>query len=79
MAGSQLFEKGYRRNLKSHFGAFNIQWASVSNRNLSLKYFSILHFSTKMDETFCGVRVDAKAAGNNFLRSLDTLEMLENG
>ena len=32
-----------------------------------------------MDETFCGVRVDAKAAKNNFLRSLDTLEMLENG
>ena len=31
-----------------------------------------------MAEIFCGVKVDAKAAGNNFLRSLDTLEMLEN-
>ena len=34
---------------------------------------------TKMAEIFCGVKVDASAAGNNFLRSLDTLEMLENG
>ena len=31
-----------------------------------------------MAEIFCGVKVDAKASGNNFLRSLDTLEMLEN-
>ena len=24
---SQLFEKGSRRNLKSYFGAFNMQWS----------------------------------------------------
>ena len=30
-------------------------------------------------ENGCGVRVDAKAAGNNFLGSLDILEMLEKG
>ena len=29
--------------------------------------------------SFVGVRVDAKAAGNNFLGSLDILELLENG
>ena len=37
------------------------------------------HLLTKMAEIFCGVKVDAKAARNNLLRSLDTLEMLENG
>ena len=45
----------------------------------ALKYLSTFHFLTKMDETFCGVRVDAKAAGNNFLGSLEILEMLEKG
>ena len=75
----QLFEKGFWRNIKSHFGAFNTQWKLVSNWNPSLKYLSTLHFLTKMAEIFCGVKGDAKAAGNNFLRILDTLEMLENG
>ena len=75
----QLFEKGSGRNLKYHFGAFNTQWKLVSNWNPSLKYLSTLHFLTKMAEIFCGVKGDAKAAGNNFLRILDTLEMLENG
>ena len=32
-----------------------------------------------MAEIFCGVKVDAKTAGNYFLRGLGTLEMLENG
>ena len=79
IGGAQLFEKGSGRNLKSHFGAFNTQWKLVSNWNPSLKYLSTLHFLTKMAEIFCGVKGDAKAAGNNFLRILDTLEMLENG
>ena len=76
---SQLFERGSRRNIKSHFGAFNLQWALLSNWNPWLKYLSTFHFLTKMAEIFFGVKGDAKAAGNNFLRSLDTLEMLENG
>ena len=76
---TQLFERGSGRNLKSHFGAFNTQWTFLSNWNPSLKYFSTFHFLTKLVEIFCGVKVDAKAAGNNFLRSLDTLKMLENG
>ena len=75
---SQLFERGSRRNIKSHFGAFNLQWALLSNWNPWLKYLSTFHFLTKMAEIFCGVKVDAKASGNNFLRSLDSLEMLEN-
>ena len=50
----------------------------MSNWNPSLKYLSTFHFLTKMAEIFCGVKVDAKAAGNNFLMSVDTLEMLEN-
>ena len=32
-----------------------------------------------MAEIFCDVKVDAKAPANIFLRSLDTLKMLENG
>ena len=76
---TQLFEKGFRRNLKSCFGAFNTQWTLVSNWNPSLKYLSLFHFLMKMAEIFCGVKVDAKAAGNNLLGSLDTLEVLENG
>ena len=32
-----------------------------------------------MAELFWGVKVDDKAAGNNFLKSLDILEMLEIG
>ena len=51
----------------------------MSNWNISLKYLSAFHFLTKMDQTFCGVRVDAKAAGDNFLECLDTLEMLGKG
>ena len=51
----------------------------MSNWNISQKNLSAFHFLEKMDETFCGVRVDAKAAGNNFWKSLDNLEMLENG
>ena len=76
---TQLFERGSRRNLKSYFGAFNTQWILVSNWKPSLKYLSTFYFFTKLVQFFCGVKVDAKAAGNNFLRSLDTLEMLENG
>ena len=76
---AQLFEKGSRRNLKSYFGAFNTQWKLVSYWNPSLKYLLTFQFLTKMAEIFCGVKGDAKAAGNNFLRSFDTLEMLENG
>ena len=77
---SQLFGKGSRKNLKSQFGAFiNTPWTLVSKQNPSLKYLSAFHFLTKMDEILCGVKVDAKTAGNNFLRSLATLEMLENG
>ena len=79
MKSSQLFEKGSRKNLKSHFGAFNTKWKLVSNWNPSLKYLSTFHFLTKLAEIFCGVKGDAKPAGNIFLRSLDTLEMLENG
>ena len=51
----------------------------MSNWNISLKCMSAFHFLVKMDEPFCGVRVDANAAGNNFLGSLDILEMLEKG
>ena len=51
----------------------------MSNWNISLKNLSAFYFLEKMDEFFCGVRVDAKAAGNNFLGSLDILEMLEKG
>ena len=47
------------------------KWASVSNKNLSLKYFSM-----KMYKIFCCDRVDAKAAANKFLRSQDTLQCL---
>ena len=64
---TQLFEKGSRRNLKSHFGAFNTQWIFLSNWNPSLKYVSTFHFLTKLVEIFCGVNVDAKAAGTKFL------------
>ena len=50
----------------------------MSNLNPPLKHLSILDFVlTKMAEIFCGVKMDAKASGNNFLRSLDSLEMLE--
>ena len=42
------------------------------------KIFINFSFFDKTAEIFCGVKVDAKAAGNNFLMSLDTLEMLEN-
>ena len=76
---AQLFGKGSRRNLKYNFGALNTQWTLVSKWNPSQKYLSAFHFLTKMDEIFCDVKVDAKTAGNTFLRSLDTLEMLENG
>ena len=38
----------------------------MSNWNISLKNLSAFHFLVKMDEIFCGVRVDAKAAGNKF-------------
>ena len=51
----------------------------MSNWNPSLKYLSTFQVLTKLSEIFCGVKGDVKAAGNNFLRSLDTLEMLENG
>ena len=51
----------------------------MSNWNPSLKYLSTFHFLTKMVEIFCGVKVDAKAAGNNFLGRVDILEMLEKG
>ena len=63
---SQLFERGSGRNLKSHFGAFNTQWTFLSNWNPSLKYVSTFHFLTKLIEFFCGVNVDAKAAGTKF-------------
>ena len=46
----------------------------MSNWNISLKYLSAFHFLAKMNETFCGVRVDAKAAGNNFWDSRKRLE-----
>ena len=39
------------------------------------KMLSTFHLLTKMAEIFCGVKVDAKAAENNFF---NTLEMLEN-
>ena len=38
----------------------------MSNWNISLKKLSAFHFLEKIDKIFCGVRVDAKAAGNNF-------------
>ena len=63
---TQLFERGSGRNLKSHFGAFNTQWIFLSNWNPSLKYVSTFHFLTKLVEIFCGVNVDAKAAGTKF-------------
>ena len=50
----------------------------MSNWNPSLKHWSTFNFLTKIAEIFCGVNGDARAAGNNFLRSLDNLEMLEN-
>ena len=74
---AQLFERGSRRNLKSHFGAFNTQCKLVSNWNPSLKYLSTFHCLMKMAEIYFGVKVDAMAAENNFLRGLDSLEMLE--
>ena len=43
------------------------------------RIFVNFSFLTKLAEIFCGVKGDAKPAGNIFLRSLDTLEMLENG
>ena len=61
---SPLFEKGSRRNSKSHFGAFNTQWKLVSNWNPSLKYLSTFHLLTKLAEISYGVKGDAKAAGN---------------
>ena len=61
---SQLFEKGYRRNLVSHFGAFKTQCKIGVKLEPLTKAF---HFSTKTDETFCGVRGDARAAGTIFL------------
>ena len=76
---AQLFEKGSRRNLKSNFGAFNTQWKLVSIWNPSLKYLSTFHFLLKIAEIYFGVKEDARAAGNKFLRNLDSLEMLENG
>ena len=33
--------------------------------NPSLKYLSTVHFLTKITEIFCGVKLDAQAAGNN--------------
>ena len=72
---SQLFEKGSIRKKKtSDFGAFNIQWTLVTNCNPSLNYLLTFDFLTSKCQS--GVKVDA--AGNNFLGSLDTLEMLEN-
>ena len=56
---SQLFKRGSRRNIKSHFGAFNHQWALMSNWNPWLKYLSTFHFLTKIAGIFCGVKVDA--------------------
>ena len=44
-----------------------------------IKIFVTFSFLMKMAAIFCGVKVDAKAAGNNLLGSLDTLEVLENG
>ena len=76
---TQLFEKGSRRNLKSNFGAFNTQWKLVSIWNPSLKYVSTFHFLTKMDEIFCGVKVDAMADGNKIFEESRSLEMPENG
>ena len=74
---TQLFGKGSGRHLKSNFGVFNTQWTLVPNWNRSLKYLSAFHFLTKTDDIFCGVNMDAMTAKNNFLRSLDTLEMLD--
>ena len=62
----QFKVKGSGRNLKSNFGAFNTQWIFLSNWNPSLKYVSTFHFLTKLVEIFCGVNVDAKAAGTKF-------------
>ena len=53
--------------------------STSGQHQFDLKYLSTFHFLTKMAEIFCGVKVNAKAAGNIFLRSLDTLEILENG
>ena len=56
----------------SYFGAFDTQWTLVSNLNPPLKHLSILDFVlTKMAEIFCGVKMDAMAAENNFSRRLE--------
>ena len=44
-----------------------------------IKIFVTFSFFDENGWNFCGVKVDAKAAGNNLLGSLDTLEVLENG
>ena len=41
---SQLFEKDSRRNLKSYFGAFNMQWSFGSKSEPLIKIFAIIAF-----------------------------------
>ena len=76
---AQLFGKGPRRNIRSHFGAFNIQCKFGANWHLLLNHFSSFHFSKKIDNIFLGVKEDGKVARNKFLECLETLEVLEKG
>ena len=45
---AQLFEKGSRRNLKSDFGAFNMQWSFGSKLETSTKIFVKISFFNKI-------------------------------
>ena len=51
---SQLFEKGSRRNLKSDFGAFNMQWSFGSKLETSTKIFVKISFFNKIPWIFFG-------------------------
>ena len=75
---SQLFERASRRNIKSHFHGFNIQWDFGHNWNTLLKYFSWSHFCEFFFVLFQALKVDVGVSRNNFFRSLEMLEMLEN-
>ena len=45
-------KKGSKRNIKSHFGAFNTLWALVSNWNCSQKNVLEIFFFTKISDFF---------------------------
>ena len=54
-----------------------MQWSFGSKSEPLIKIFAIIAFFKEIAWFFFGVKVDAKVPRNNFLGSLDTLEMLE--